>query len=306
MFAKTIAAPIRAFVQSQFTLGYFFCALIMMATIIWLWYRFPGLQAYSNEKWPLKFFKNYLLFLIPFAGGFALQQLFYEPPAYEKTTLFWLMLFAAPAFFAFRVNFTIYIPWVKSSFSPADQQYWLRIFHFLSRYVVLIPVAVVWYIFHRKYQPFYGLVASSNISKYFFLLLCMLPLLWLASRSPSFLKQYPRLFQALPAGSAAPWWKPALFELCYGLDFFTIEVFFRGFLILGLVYICGPSAIIPAACFYCSIHLGKPLGETISSFFGGLLLGIITWQTKTIWPGFMLHVGIAWIMEALALQKQQS
>jgi hypothetical protein len=39
------------------------------------------------------------------------------------------------------------------------------------------------------------------------------------------------------------------------------------------------------------------MGEAISSFFGGLLLGIISYNTKSIQGGFILHVGIAAMME---------
>jgi hypothetical protein len=51
------------------------------------------------------------------------------------------------------------------------------------------------------------------------------------------------------------------------------------------------------AMFYCTIHFGKPMGECISSYFGGMLLGVVTYHTKTIFGGFMVHVGIAWLME---------
>ena len=76
------------------------------------------------------------------------------------------------------------------------------------------------------------------------------------------------------------------------------EFFFRGFLILSLFRICGAKCIIPAACFYCAIHLGKPAGEAISSFWGGLVLGIISYNTKSIWGGLIVHLGMAWFMEA--------
>ncbi|MBP9098540.1 MAG: CPBP family intramembrane metalloprotease, partial [Ferruginibacter sp.] len=75
------------------------------------------------------------------------------------------------------------------------------------------------------------------------------------------------------------------------------EFFFRGFLILSMVKLCGKQCIVPAACFYCCIHLGKPMGEAISSFAGGLLLGIISYHTKSIWGGFIIHLGIAGLME---------
>jgi membrane protease YdiL (CAAX protease family) len=92
-------------------------------------------------------------------------------------------------------------------------------------------------------------------------------------------------------------WRYVVYELCYGFDFVSIEFFFRGFLILSLMKICGTHCIIPVACFYCTIHLGKPMGEAISSFWGGLLLGIISYNTGSVWGGLVVHLGIAWLME---------
>ena len=59
----------------------------------------------------------------------------------------------------------------------------------------------------------------------------------------------------------------------------------------------GKEAILPMAIFYCTIHFGKPMGECISSYFGGIILGVVTYHTKTILGGFIVHVGIAWLME---------
>ena len=92
-------------------------------------------------------------------------------------------------------------------------------------------------------------------------------------------------------------WRYLVFELSYGFDFVSIEFFFRGFLILALMQICGQHCIIPVACFYCTIHFGKPMGEAISSFWGGLLLGIVSYNTGSIWGGLLVHLGIAWMME---------
>ncbi|RYY66213.1 MAG: CPBP family intramembrane metalloprotease, partial [Chitinophagaceae bacterium] len=88
-----------------------------------------------------------------------------------------------------------------------------------------------------------------------------------------------------------------LYELSYGSDFVTIELFFRGFLVLAFVRYVGSAALLPMALFYCTIHFGKPLGECISSFFGGLLLGVVTLHTRSIWGGLLVHLGIAWLME---------
>lgn len=55
--------------------------------------------------------------------------------------------------------------------------------------------------------------------------------------------------------------------------------------------------ILPMACFYCSIHFGKPMGECISSYFGGILLGIVVYNTRSVFGGLMVHLWIAWMME---------
>ncbi len=68
-------------------------------------------------------------------------------------------------------------------------------------------------------------------------------------------------------------------------------------MILAFVKYAGKHAILPMALFYCTIHFGKPLGECISSFFGGIILGVVTYHTRTIWGGLIVHLGIAWLME---------
>jgi hypothetical protein len=119
-----------------------------------------------------------------------------------------------------------------------------------------------------------------------------------ASTQPDFLDMYPKIkvLEIVPGDDLSTGHK-ALFELAYGSDFFNIELFFRGFLVLGFLKWAGKDAILPMACFYCTIHFGKPLGECISSYFGGLLLGIVAYETRSILGGLMVHIGIAWMME---------
>jgi hypothetical protein len=62
----------------------------------------------------------------------------------------------------------------------------------------------------------------------------------------------------------------------------------------------GPAAILPMAMFYCSIHFGKPLLECISSYFGGILLGIFACYSQSIYGGIVVHLGLAWMMELAA------
>jgi membrane protease YdiL (CAAX protease family) len=153
---------------------------------------------------------------------------------------------------------------------------------------------LIWKLYSRE-QPLYGLKTGNLYWKpYLLMLLLMIPLIILAATQNDFLSVYPKL-NSVP--SATEWWQKILFELSYGTDFFTIEFFFRGFLVLAFAKWAGKDAILPMACFYCTIHFGKPLGECISSYFGGILLGIVVYNTKSIWGGLMVHLGIAWIME---------
>lgn len=134
---------------------------------------------------------------------------------------------------------------------------------------------------------------------YWLMLLIMLPLIAAASTQPDFLAVYPKLkvMAAVYEEPGMRWWHKLFFELSYGSDFITIELFFRGFLILAFIKWAGKDAILPMACFYCTIHFGKPLGECISSYFGGMILGVVVYHSRSILGGLIVHLGIAWLME---------
>jgi hypothetical protein len=88
-----------------------------------------------------------------------------------------------------------------------------------------------------------------------------------------------------------------LYEIPYALDFINIELFFRGFLIVAFTRFLGPHAVLPMVVAYCALHFGKPMTEAISSIFGGYILGIISFHSRTIWGGAIIHAGTAWCME---------
>jgi hypothetical protein len=137
---------------------------------------------------------------------------------------------------------------------------------------------------------------------YFGLLLLMAPLVALASTQPDFLRVYPKVMHVTAirsdTGPLWPLWlRETVYELSYGLDFLSIELFFRGLLVIGIVRFAGEKAILPMAAFYCTIHFGKPLAECITSFFGGIMLGVLAYRTRTVIGGLIVHLGLAWMME---------
>ena len=169
--------------------------------------------------------------------------------------------------------------------------------------LVLVTIAsilfIIWLLFYRA-ESFFGLTTKNFKWKpYLIMLNIMIPLIFLASTQPDFLWKYPKLdnIKNELATVENKWLNKLLCELTYGSDFISVEHFFSGFLNLGFIKIAGKDAILPMACFYCTIHFGKPLGECISSYFGGMFLCIIVFHTRSIMGGLTVHLGIAWLME---------
>jgi hypothetical protein len=297
---KQVFSYINNFYKKEFNPYYFLLILLLIGTMIYLnyWHLLEHRYAAGGKtKWA-NFLGYYLLYFIPFATAFFLQPIFFKDCSYFNKFWFWLILILAPAFFSFRVNFDLQEMIISKIWSGDELQFWLRCTNWVVRvFVVLIPVYIIWSIKDKGDQPFYGAKALDDIKPYLLMLLIMVPLIALASTQKDFLNMYPKAKFITELQTGHQKWRYVVYELCYGFDFVSIEIFFRGFLILSLLKICGQHCIIPAACFYCSIHLGKPMGEAISSFWGGLLLGIVSYNTRSIWGGLIVHLGIAWFME---------
>ena len=67
-----------------------------------------------------------------------------------------------------------------------------------------------------------------------------------------------------------------------------------------MVKLLGKEAVLPMVSMYAFLHFGKPLGETIGSVFGGYILGVIALKKEHIFGGFIIHVGVAYLMEITA------
>lgn len=232
------------------------------------------------------------LYLPVFAGTYLLGSLVQKRPLPPRR-FFYLLLFIAPVVFAAKVS-------VKpSDFLLLDDYFLITMQWPLKAVVVLLPVLLLG-ILGRYQRPLFGLgIRGTEIKPYFILLLLMVPLLIIAGMSQDFQHVYPKL--QMIGDAANDWFLALLFELCYGVDFFTIELFFRGFLVLAFIKYAGKDAVLPMAVFYCTIHFGKPLAECVSSYFGGLVLGAIVYNTRSIWGGLIVHLGIAWLMEIIGI-----
>ena len=290
---QSIFGYIRSYV-SQINWLVFLPSFFLIAFLIYLnynWALHAVIRSYDEEHQLVSW---YFIFLGVLIFPYLLHSIF------EKKKLFYnwrfvVLLVLAPAIFAWKMVHTFDL---KISADVYQNAYWNAVLYWpLKGVVVTLVLLLIWWWLDKKEQPFYGLsTCYFNARPYWIMLLIMVPLIAAASTQPDFLAMYPKLKNISYIKDSGAWYK-LLFELSYGSDFFTIELFFRGFLVLAFAKWVGKDAILPMALFYCTIHFGKPMGECISSFFGGILLGIVTLHTRSIWGGLLVHVGIAWLME---------
>ncbi len=134
---------------------------------------------------------------------------------------------------------------------------------------------------------------------YLTLFVVFFPVIWLVSQRADFQKTYP-FYKPMPGHLGADF---LLFEAVYCLQFFAIEFFFRGFIVLGLKRRIGVASVLVMIAPYCMIHYYKPFPEAMGAIGAGLVLGLLSWRTETILYGWFLHYGVALSMDLLALHQ---
>ncbi len=305
---KKIVSYIKAYYKDHFNWYEFIFALLFIAGFVYLNYGTSHIRDLWRESyWDGHYYHfQFILYLSPIIIGYLSSSLFNRHWEIWTNWKFWLLIILAAGVFSFRgtVHFMT-SSWFESLRSH-EHYNWIRsvIGTIMRSAALLVPIAIYWLIFDRKKRRYYGFTLKNFDTKpYFAMLAIMLPLIVLASTQSDFLGAYPRgqKFHSLAIENSEHWKYFGLYELVYGLDFISIEFFFRGFMILAFVAIAGPRAILPMAVFYVVIHWGKPAGELVSSFFGGTLLGIIAYYSESIIGGIIVHMGIAWMMEIGAL-----
>lgn len=244
-----------------------------------------------------KFLAFFVLYVIAFAVPYVFIGLMVDKSLFRRKML-WITIVCAAAIFAIKVNASWVSGFIYSHYSDDSGRFLAVISNLPSRLLILLLCLYAVWKFGKYPSPFFGATLKGVKWKpYFLMLLIMIPLIAWASTQADFLRTYPKLKAIYFLGDHLQVWHSLLYEFAYGLDFISIELFFRGFLILGFVRFAGRNAILPMAVFYCSIHFGKPLMECVSSFFGGIILGVVVYETRSIAGGLVVHLGIAWMME---------
>ncbi len=143
----------------------------------------------------------------------------------------------------------------------------------------------------------YGLSTKNftrNMQLYYPLLVIMLPVIWVVSRSTTFNGFYP-LYNpnSLPGFFG--------YELVYLTQFFAVEFFYRGFCLFRFERIAPGLGVFIMVIPYALLHIHKPFPEAMGSIVAGLVLGVLALKSRSIWPGVLCHCTVAFSMDFFCL-----
>ena len=212
-------------------------------------------------------------------------------------SLFFIILYGV------SIGYFGYYNWEFLTYFSDERLFVIKIISQLKGSIIfIIPVFLLLKTVDKNIDGLYGLSRSTkHIPAYLILFLMLLPFLIGVSFTSDFQIAYPQFHPWSFTGifGLPTWLYTISYEITYAIDFIKTELLFRGMLVIGMMSIMGKKAILPMVAMYAAIHFGKPLGETISSVFGGYILGALAYQTRHIWGGVIVHICIAMSMEIM-------
>jgi hypothetical protein len=303
---KKILKFFKLHLAEDFKIGYYILIIVFLVFCLIYNFKFDFedkvIDRFHNSG--KGFVYTILFYAFPYYFAFLTYVFFYRRWDLLKDYRFWTKSLFFILIFSFDSNFTFHTKIIRALAAPEARHFIIRCSNnFTTFFTIFLPLLVFYLAFEKNIESFYGLKFKDvDLKPYFILLLCMVPLVTIASFTKDFNTYYPRypntsinkIFQIPDIITIT------VFEACYGWDFLDTELFFRGALVIGMSSILGRGAIMPMVCFYVFIHFGKPVGEATSSMFGGYILGVIAYYTRNIWGGVCIHLGIAWMMEIAA------
>ncbi|GAB4241110.1 MAG: hypothetical protein Tsb0034_17990 [Ekhidna sp.] len=268
------------------------------------------IDSYHGE--PIKWLWMFLFHAFPFVTVTFILVAFGKVKGALSNGNYWLKVLVGFGLLALDRSFYGY-NYLLQDLPRMEFYFVVRCFNWASSLILVVVPLLLLYPFleQDRERIWYGLKWKRfDPSPYLFLLLIAAVFIGIGSFLSEINEYYPRYSHTgvnlyLRANPDTPeWWTVLVYELCYGSNFISVELIFRGFLIFAFTRTLGSYAVLPMVATYAFLHFGKPLGETISSVFGGYVLGIISFNSRNIWGGIFIHLGVAWLMELFGWLQQ--
>jgi hypothetical protein len=292
-------------VREDFNAWHYLLVALFLAASIYLNYHF---NFQDNVLGAQKGWARLLHYFVFYSSVFyftALSYLIFSKKLYILVeTDFWVKSIVAILILSADGCAPLIGRWINT-WADREIQLWLYkvSVNLVSYLIIVLPLFFFYKYYDKEQKNFYGISARKfDFKPYVVMMLIMIPLIAVASFHKNFLVQYPmyKVSEAHTFLHVEEWVTVLIYEIAYGSDFFTVEFLFRGFMVIGLMSVLGRGSVLCMAAAYCFLHFGKPSAEAISSIFGGYILGVIAYETKSIWGGILIHIGIAWSMELAA------
>ena len=297
------------FHKKYFSPKLYLAAILFIAALItfnyWFDFEDSHIDLYRGKSIRILFFALYHLFAY---YGILLLIFLFGKEKLKLTKEFWIKSVAGFLILGFDRSYTGYYTILKSAFPPETYFFYYKLAYNGIRFLtILLPLLFLKLIYDRHTgEGLYGLrLKRIDLKPYWLMLALFAPVIYLISFSPDFIDYYPTYKRSGGDMFALYYHIPEIvskfvYETFYLSDFLYTELFFRGFLVIGMTRLLGRNAVIPMAAAYAVLHFGKPLGEAAGSVFGGYILGIIALYSRNIWGGVFIHGGIALLMEIFA------
>ncbi len=311
---KKILNYFKQFHTDYFNVAMYLSILAFTAVLIFFNYKFD-IEDGHIDKHTGTWFRLLLFFLIhglAYYGVIGILYLFRKEKTNFKKGFWWKSLLGLLVLSNHRNAFGFAIQPIYELVDRHTFVYFVRCLNNAYGWITIVLVlTIIKFIIDKKEDyGIYGLrFKKIDIKVYIIMLGIMVPVIFAASQLQQFIDYYP-LYSRSGGAQFAKYYQikevhaKLIYEFFYLTDFLNTELIFRGFLVIGLAKFIGKDAILPMAATYAVLHFGKPVGETISSIFGGYILGIIALYSRNIWGGVFLHGGIALLMEVFAFLKQ--
>lgn len=155
-------------------------------------------------------------------------------------------------------------------------------------------------------EPLTGLGFGWNkLTKHFFWYIALSSMIMVFAFFASYRADFQHTYPFYPEASRSGFdW--LAWAILYAVQFIAVEFFFRGFLVLRFQKSFGLNVLWLMCLPYLMLHFSKPWLESFGAFGFGILLGLLSLASRSIWGGVFTHVTIATAMDALSLWQKNA